>query len=137
MLGLRGLTYSLRGINGWSDCALQTIEVEKVIEIEGRQREFMIFQKDYPFKLTIDYNLPKTTTRLNHVFGGKGGFTVSQHHQESQIITKRYMTQKIMEEDIENIMLLKEKMKEYYKKANEEFLKNIDLKNSPNNKPKK
>lgn len=137
MFGFRGLTYTLRGSEGWSTCQHQTIEINKVLDISGCKRDFSIFQRKYPYTLHIQYDQPQSRVRILPVIGsGLGFFTCSFYTNQTSVITKRYMSKDILDEDIKNIKLMKEKTEEYYNKISKEFMKEMGLVIPPNNKPK-
>ena len=84
----RLIFHTLKGIRGWSWLNISTIDVYKVIEIYHDKRAFCILNRDYPYKLTIKYNVQNI-----------------QYY-----ITKRYQTEAEVLKEINDINLKRSKM---------------------------
>lgn len=94
--------HHLKGINGNSFLKLSIINVSQVSEISYHKRLFSIFNRDYPYTLTIKYDVPslipiKITSGESGVYGGV--CEVKKLHY----ITKRYKNASECEEEIQKI----------------------------------
>ena len=112
--------YTLKGINGLSSLSISRIDIAKVMSLAYRKRLFCIFDREYPFTLQITYNEPKTVTTASPVFGKhNGGVVLHRHTEQEQLITKRYMSEKDVVAEINEItkrqQLLETKIKELFK----------------------
>jgi len=98
--------HTLKGIDGYSTCKLNNIDVARVKSINYRERSFKIFEKDHPFVLMIDYSLKKIENSVSPVIttGVHFGFTPTQNITEIQSITKRYKTEKDCKQEISEII---------------------------------
>lgn len=109
----KSLCHILKGVNGWSSCNLQKIDVSFVNEISYRKRLFSFLQKEYPYSLTIEYNIPREYITVSPIFGGKGGFTINKQVDLTQLITKRYKTENQCMEEISKIKQKQEQIKKF------------------------
>ncbi len=137
---IRGiLHYELKGISGWSECRLTKIDVSIVVKMYPRPRLFMIFNRQYPYTMGIEYELPKTVMTVSPVIGGNGGCSIGYHTIMTQHITRRYKSEAEMYYDYQNIIDMQNKLKEYSQKKSEEIIKEINSDKKPEieNKPQK
>ena len=97
--------HTLKGTNGWSNLQLQTVDINKVIEIGYSKRLFMIFDRDYPYNLIIKYENIHNNSIITPtvILGGGIGLTQSFYTETSSIITKRYKSQKDVLDEIKAI----------------------------------
>ena len=93
------MNYVLKGINGWSDLNLQTINVLKIISCNYRKRWFCIFDRDYKYVLEIGYNSPISYT----VFLGYP----HRYVDHIPIITKRYKSVEDINDEIQQINVMR------------------------------
>lgn len=110
---MRGLIFhNLKGIKGWSDLSISQINVYKIKEIFYKKRLFCIFNKNYRYTLTIKYSEPNEYYMPIIVYGGHGITTTSLVKQVNltQIITKRYLTEADVINEIEEIKLKQQKI---------------------------
>lgn len=110
-------TYKLNGIRGLSICDLFIIDASKVVHMDIRERVFMIFDREYPFVLRLEYYLPQTNLVLSRISGEKNEYdvhTLSAHTQQHQIITKRYKTREDADRDYNAIERL-QKLEKWHK----------------------
>jgi hypothetical protein len=106
------LWYTLKGISGWSASKLQTINILSVMNMIKRKRNFMIFNKEYPYTLGITYDDQCPFLPIFPVGGKCTSFT--NYYPLSQFISKRYKTEKDMDEDYHNILLRKQQFQTNY-----------------------
>ncbi len=109
------LFHTLKGIKGWSELCISTIDVYKIKQIYYTKRLFCIFNKDHPYNLIIEYNEPNESMGLAHGINSNGGFTTSLVNKVSltEIITKRYKTEIEVKNEIEEIEMKQQKIKLY------------------------
>jgi hypothetical protein len=86
------MKHTLRGIKGWSWLSIKEIDVMKVVDIEHGKRLFCILNPVHPWKLSIVYNEPTESVEPVITKDGITGFTRSV--ELTQIITKRYRTER-------------------------------------------
>ena len=91
-------TLSKNCINGYSMLNYEDLDLTKIIDITFRKRLFCFFNKDYPYVLKIEYDLP--------IF-----------IEPYLIITKRYKTEKECIDEIQEINIKKFKINNYVKKT--------------------
>jgi hypothetical protein len=125
------LHYELKGICGWGNCQLTKIDVSNVSKICPRKRLFMIFNRQYPYTMGIEYELPRTVMTAFPVVGGNGGCSMGYHTVMTQWISRRYKTETEMNYDHQNIIDMQNKLKEYSQKKSEEILKEIENDRKP------
>lgn len=90
------LFHKLKGINGWSFQTLQNIDVGKIINIKYSKRLFVLFDREYPYTLSIKY-------LITHEKPPYTDFTIKQK-MGIQCITKRYKNKAELEDDVKQIM---------------------------------
>lgn len=120
------LFYALRGINGWSSCSHTSIDVAKVLKISCNERLFRIFDRDYKYTLSIEYDEIKSDTGISPVFGGNGGFVIDNNVTLKQTITKRYKTLKEANIDINEIKKRQNILKDHQNTMVKNMLENIE-----------
>jgi len=100
--------YRLKGINGWSIQQKQNIDVANVLDISYHKRVFMLFDRDYPYTLSIKYA----------IFDEKPPFNKPTYMTKigEQYITKRYRSEEDVEEDINQIMLKQKQLRTIFTK---------------------
>ena len=87
---MKGLVYhKLKGIRGWSNLNISKIDVYKVMDIYYEKRLFCILNKDYPYKLIIEYHA---------------------HPKYIYNITKRYKTEIEVQNEVSEIILKQSKI---------------------------
>lgn len=81
------------------------IDIRKVISITYSKRLFRIMDKDYIYRLDIEYYDPKSVLTTIHVFSSNGGPAVgiSSSYEEHSYITLRYKTRTDVEQEISEI----------------------------------
>ena len=93
---MKGIIFhTSKGIKGWSELGILTVDVYKIKDIYYKKRLFCIFNKDHPYNLTIDYHEPRESIGLAPGINLYGGFTfslVKKVHLTANI-TKRYKTE--------------------------------------------
>ena len=94
------LKHTLKGLKGWSFLCIKEIDVMKVVEIKIHRRLFCIFDREHPWTLSIDYNKPIKC--VQPVYCG-GVFTTIISVALTQIITKRYRTERQVLAEISQI----------------------------------
>ena len=123
---VRGIIYyNLRGVDGWSKCQLSKLDISKIIHIATRPRIFMIFQKDYPYTMIIEYKLPITKTKVSTIIDKNNRIVINTFTESTQVITKRYKTEEDMELDCKNIMDMKRDLEIYSEQLGQEIIKKI------------
>lgn len=100
------LFHTLRGIDGWSDLKLSTVDVARVLDISCEKRQTRILDVQYPYKLTITYDI------LDHVNCVKCGFYGTKY------VTKRYRSKSECQEDIDAIKIKQLKLKKFVDSLN-------------------
>ena len=116
------LKHTLRGLNGWSLLCIKEIDVMKVVEIAHRRRLFCIFDREYPWTLTIEYNEPTESIEPVYTTGG-AGFTISV--ELTQSITKRYQTERQVLTEISQIKRKQAGMIEWQKETADLIMKRM------------
>ncbi len=87
---MEGLVYhTLKGIRGWGNLNISKIDVHRIEEIYYEKRLFCILNKDYPYKLTIEYHT---------------------HKNDTHNITKRYKTEIEVQNEVYEIKLKQTKI---------------------------
>ncbi len=116
------LHHTLRNcIRGWSSLKLTVVDVRKVMKISYHERLFCLFDRDYPYSLTIKYYNPHSSLSIAPVFGGRGGFAVTSEFEESSLVTNRYMHLEDVEADIREIKKLQDIIAQYDLEQNEKM----------------
>lgn len=95
--------HTLKGVRGWSDLTFSKIDVFKVKNLHYDERLFCIFNRKYPYKLTIYYGTRQT-----------------------YIITKRYKTETEVQNEINEIQLKQKKIESLKNKFMNENRDEID-----------
>jgi hypothetical protein len=93
---MSGLVFhTLKGIKGWSSLDISIIDISRINKIFYEKRLFCIFDRDYPYTLTIQYNQPVKTYQIMPVYGGRNGYStiIMPTVELTQLITKRYKTE--------------------------------------------
>ena len=97
------LHHTLRGINGWSDKQLVTIDVARVISIKKHRRLFCLLQQNAPWTLTINYYLPRDAYNFAPVIGSHPGVAITYGVITEHSITKRYSDEFSVDQEISEI----------------------------------
>ena len=105
---------TLKGSEGLSKCPISRLDVSRIQKIQYRKRLFRIFDRDKPFTLQVEYFSPHNVRKINPtiMFLGSGGIGASlgSEVENTEIITKRYSTEKDVKKEIsqykKNIRLL-------------------------------
>lgn len=108
------IKHTLKGIPGWSKLSIETIDVEKVIQLNYKKRLFMITNREYPYTLNIKYeNIHNEMTLMPTIPLGKGsmGMTPVFYTETESIITKRYKTKQDIINEIDEIKTKQENLK--------------------------
>lgn len=116
------LKHTLRGINGWSWLSMKEIDVMKVVHTEHGKRLFCILNPAHPWKLTIEYNEPTESLEPVITTGGTG-FTTSV--ELTQLITKRYRTEREVLADISQIKRKQAAMFEWQKEISNAIMEKL------------
>jgi hypothetical protein len=95
------LFHTFKFINGNQ----RSIDVAKIAGMDCTKRLFTIFDKNLPWKLTIQYNQPTQTTTLAPVYGGQGSysFAVIPTMTQYEYIEIRYDSEKSVKDEIQAI----------------------------------
>jgi hypothetical protein len=111
------LFHTLKGIKGWSDLSLVKIDVAKVLDIIYHKRLFMICDRSYPYTLYIKYAEPKEYIGTYPVIGTNGttGIGITHNVTLTQVITKRYRSEKEVQEEINQIAQKQNKLNDLVK----------------------
>ena len=85
----------MKGMKGWSELSISTIDVYKIKDIYYKKRLFCIFNKNHPYKLTIEYDEPTESMGIASGINFNRGFTTSLVKEVDLTvdITKRYKTE--------------------------------------------
>jgi hypothetical protein len=111
--------HTLRGVDGWSSFNRSIIDVARVVSITYHKREFKIYDTDHNYTLTIEYEQPEDEIKIVYV---KNGFGVTHGTKTLHMLTKRYVT----EIDVLNeIREIEEKQKKL-EKIRENFVNMVD-----------
>ena len=97
------LFHTLKGIKGWSDLCISTVDVNKINKIYYEKRLFCIFNKDHRYNLTIEYLEP----RVSNYFVL---YAIVYNVQLIANITKRYKTEIEVKNEIEEIKTKQQKI---------------------------
>lgn len=58
--------HNLKGVSGWSQCQERQLDVSLVQSGNYHKRLFTIFDREYPYTVTIDYKLPRVGASGGH-----------------------------------------------------------------------
>jgi hypothetical protein len=119
------LHHTLKGIRGWSLLETTNIDVAKVSEICCGKRLFMLFDRNYPYVLRIQYEEPARYFTTTPVIGGRG-FAISTDTVTHQIITKRYMTERDAKQEMDEILAKQAVLKTYAEQEENKLLQKMD-----------
>ena len=93
------IKYTLRGKSGWSICKFKNISISEVVELSYHKRQFMIFDRKFPYTLNIMYYKPKIMT--NTIVMNP---TIYNKYEKCWfVITKRYKTEQDILNEINDI----------------------------------
>jgi hypothetical protein len=123
------LSYHLQGIEGWGD-RLEIIDVANVKSMVKRSRLFMIFNREYPYTMRIEYENLHTDLVFSPVVGGNNnnGYVTHTRIKPTVNITRRYKTEDDMNSDYNNIIEKQKDLKKYVEKIKNDIekMKNDD-----------
>ena len=108
------LFHTLKSIKAWSDLSLVKIDVAIVLDISYNKRLFMIWDRSYPYTLYIKYAEPKEYIGTYPVIG-TNGTTIIHNVTLTQVITKRYRSEKEVQEEIDQIAQKQNKLNDLVK----------------------
>lgn len=96
--------HKLKGSSGWSECNLKTIDVAKILEMDYRQRLFCFWDRDKPYTIEVTYYQPHTKSSLAPTYYA-GGFGTTSYNETilERSITKRYSSEALVQQEIEDI----------------------------------
>lgn len=77
--------HTLKGINGFSNYNLQTLDIAEIRNISYNKRSFCLFDKKFPFTLRISYSITHFPQEFNST------------------ITKRYCSEKECQDEMDEI----------------------------------
>ena len=119
------LFHTLKGIKGWGELCISTIDVNKITHIYNKKRLFCIFNKDHPYNLTIKYYEPKESYSLAPGISFYGGITASLVKEVQLIayITKRYKTEIEVQNEIKEIKMKQQKIELFTQKIRNQIEK--------------
>ena len=116
---MKGIIFhTLKGIKGWSELSISTIDIYKIKNIYYEKRLFCIFNKNHPYNLIIEYHEPTESIDLVPGINFNGGITISLVSQMNLItdITKRYKTEIEVKNEIEEIKIKQKKIELFKQK---------------------
>ena len=92
------------------------IDISKVIKFGWCKRMFCILDRDYPYKLWIEYNQPTTILQTKPIYTTNGGVAIitTSSYIPTQTLEARYKSEKDVVEDFLEIQK-KQKQFEAYK----------------------
>ena len=96
---MSNITHFLNGKSGWSIYKIKNILVSEVVELSYHKRQFMIFDRKYPYTLNIMYYKPK---KINHTMMINPTI-VNKYEKCWFCITKRYKTEDAILNEIHDI----------------------------------
>lgn len=114
------IKHTLKGIRGWSELCIETIDVAKVIQLNYIKRLFMITNREYPYTLKIKYeNIHNEMTFMPTIPLGKGsiGMTSVFYTETESILTKRYKTEQDIINEIDEIKAKQDRLKDLLKEV--------------------
>lgn len=114
------LFHQLKGVYGWSHLSIIRIDIGRIISIEKHKRLFKIRDKCYDYTLLIHYDKSTHWTGIAPVLGGGASFY--NYIDESQMISKRYKTEKDIDNEIKELYEKLEKLEKYRKKISKKIL---------------
>ena len=97
------MIHILKGLNGWSKLNISSIDINKIKNINYKKRLFTIFDTNYPYTLTIEYNEPLYHYGIAPGYGLYGPSIIVNHVYLTQYITKRYATEIEIQIEIKEI----------------------------------
>lgn len=104
--------HTLKGIKGWSQFNISTIDICKIKDIYYEKRLFCIFNKNHPYTLTIEYCEPTQSYGLvrGATFDGKFTTTLVSQIDLTTFMTRRYKSEIEVMNEIEEIKTKQKKI---------------------------
>jgi len=124
-------SHTLTGKKGWSSCSLNEIDPALVTTINVRERLFMLFDRDYPYTLTLKYAKPRKTSAMDVgvTTNGNLAFTPTTRTDLNQMITKRYQTREEAQKDMDEINRYQKMLKDHSEEIRDQILKKYQKNN--------
>lgn len=107
-------------VKGYSFFHHNPIDVRKVIEIYYRKRLFCILDREYKYKLIIEYSNPRSNLTITPMitFGGQVGVAYTRIYEESSLMTLRFKTEKEVKNEINEIKIKQNLISEFDNEQN-------------------
>lgn len=100
---MRGLIHHMiKSPFGWG-YKVKNLDISKIKNIYYHKRLFMIFQRNLPYTLTVEYEDPHIVYDIAHVFGKHVSVAMYSTDKSDKIITYRLSTEKECVDEINNI----------------------------------
>jgi hypothetical protein len=116
-------------VRGWSYFYCNPLDVRKIINMVYRKRIFCIRDREYKYKLTIEYFNPRSKTTLspNITLGGGIGTVIHNEYVETSIITLRYKTEKEIIDEMDKVKKIQNIIKIYDNEQNKKLQEYINI----------
>ncbi len=111
-------------VKGWSSFYLNPIDIRKIVSVKWHPRLFCVFNRDYPYTLSIKYYNPRSVVTSGPVLttGGHVGASLTEKYEEHSYMTIRYKTEGAVHQEINEINKLQNIIKNFDEEQNKKLL---------------